>query len=201
MDLINGRSRELATAPVLVFTAPYSGDEILLINNDTNPPLGIVYHPLKMDVPIAWMTNCPHCQRGQQLGLDIALKRAVQILCSRQVQKDSELYQIPTNDVPCSAVCRTDGAKIIVTLNQADQPPVKAVWNGRQFITHGSYTLLRSKIVDRALRLISSARTISTRETLACLKPLLVAQKRDGIANHRRHPCLKLDWAAIADRL
>jgi hypothetical protein len=201
MDPVNGRNRELTNSQPLVFTAPYSGDEILLLPRNEKSPLGIVYHPLKMDEPIAWISDCPHCIRGQQVGLDIALKRMVQILCSRQVKDDIESYQIPTNNEPCAAICKRNDKHLIVKLVQPGREPIDAIWNGRQFVTKGSYTLLRSKIIDRSLRLLSSIKTTSKREVLASLMPLLARQRRDGIAIHRRHPCLKIDWATVADEL
>jgi hypothetical protein len=150
-----------------------------------------------MNIAIPWKSNCPHCLRGQQSKLDITVKRAVKVLCSRRVVGDIEEYSIPTNSNPCVIWCKRSEAGLIVKILRPNQDPVDAIWQANKFISQGKSLLLESKIIGRSLKVIGSVKTVSKREAQACLMPLLKKQRHDGIDTHRRHPCLKIDWATL----
>jgi hypothetical protein len=194
----NGRVEEKSTPSIpLVFTLPYSHEEILLLTDEAGNGMGIVYNPHKMASPVPWKADCLHCLRGQQDGLNIALKRAVTVIASRKLISDIEEYKVPTNGDPCVVWCKRDDSGLIVKILQPDEEPVDAIWQGTKFITQSRSLILESKIIGRALKLIGSVRKSSRREAKACLKPLLEKQRSEGIATHRKIPCLKIDWAAL----
>lgn len=201
MDLVNGRSRGVVDKPQpilpLIFTVPYSNEEILLLSSRDQPTLGVIYHPQKMDTPTPWKADCPHCHRGVQQGIDIAIKRAVRVICSRQVVDGIEEYRVPTNSDPCMIYCKRGEKGLTVTIVYPGHEPIDAVWTGSRFVSPGSPTLIRSKILSRTLKLLGSVKTTTKRNARDCLMPLLLEQKKHGINTHRRHPCLKIDWASI----
>lgn len=206
MDLGDGRGRRTVKSskpsPLLVFTVPFSDEEILLADDPSGDGgLGIIYHPRKMGVPIPWKFDCPHCTRSLQPGLDIAVKRAVKILCSRRVTDDVEEYRLPTNGEPCSISCRREPSQISVKISQGSDPPFDAVWKGGKIIVQTGTPAVRSKIVNRALKFLDSMKPYSVREMHACLLPVIDKQRRDGIDTLRRFPCLKIDWAQIVEGL
>jgi hypothetical protein len=203
MDLGNGRDGRVdkKTEP-LVFTVPYSDKEILLLDDPCGNSLGIIYHPRKMDAPIPWKANCSHCMRGQQSEIDIAVKRAVKVLCSRRLIGDVEEYKVPTNSNPCTVWCKRGSSEVgkselIIKILQSDEAPIDAIWINGKFVTQSKSLLMRSKIVGRSLKLLGSIRPSSKSEMKACLMPLLGIQRKEGIATHRRFPCLKIDWAEV----
>jgi hypothetical protein len=200
MDLGNGRSgrgvEEKSSAP-LVYTLPYSNEEILLLDHPEGEYVGVVYHPQKMEPPLPWRSTCSHCVSGKQKGMDLATKRSVNVLCTRQVNGDSELYRIPTNGEPSDLWCVRDGAELLCTVIQDGQDAVQALWSNGKFIGKTPPPLLQSKIVNRTVRMLASVRVASTSEVRACLMLLLAQQRKDGLATHRRHPCLKIDWDAL----
>jgi hypothetical protein len=200
MDLGNGRERvEVAvTLPTpLVFTLPYSEEEILFLTNPNGNGLGIIYNPRKIAEPVPWKDDCPHCLRGSEPELDVNVKRAVKVLASRRLSGDIEEYKIPTNGNPCTLWCKRSSAGLIVKILRPNSEPVDNVWRNGKFIVTGSDAILESKILKRSLRLLSSVRNSSIQEASACLSPLIEKQRREGIATHRRLPCLKITWDAL----
>jgi hypothetical protein len=196
MDPSDGCREPIKTTPV-VFTVPYSDFEILLLTDPSGTRLGIVYHPMKMDDPITWHSKCPHCLRGKQSDLDIAVKRAIQVLVSRKITSDTEEYLIPTNGQCCSiSVQRSDkGMKLKILAD--NQESIDAVWDRGKLKSDHKHLLLRSKILDRSLRLIASSKEPNMRSIKSSLMPMLIKQRHEGIAVHRRFPCFKIDWASI----
>lgn len=201
MDLGNGRSERvedpISTPPPLLFTLPFSGEEILLLSDQGAVGLGLIYHPRKTAAAIPWKSTCPHCLQGRQSGVDINVKRAVKVLCSRKLVDDVEEYCIPTNNNPCTIWCKRSDTGLIVKIHQQNQEPIDAIWQGNKFVTQGKSPLLESKIVGRTLKFLGSVQTISKREAHASLMPLLKKQRLNGIDTHRRHLCLKIDWASL----
>jgi hypothetical protein len=197
VDTRDGRGRRVV-APLapLVFTIPYSGAEILL-KHDCGL-VGAVYHPTKMTSVIPWSAECSHCRGGRQVGVDLSTKRAIQTLCSRIMVDDVEVYSVLTNGEPCSVLCDRQGGKgILFRLLWPGRSMIDVPWSNGHVDAKRSDLSTRSKILERALKLIASAKPISKREAAACLKPLLDVQKRDGIPRNRRYPCLKIDWASL----
>ena len=198
MDLGNGRSgggvEEKSSAP-LVYTLPYSNEEILLLHSPDGGHAGIIYHPQKMGLPIPWKSDCSHCVSGKQKGMDLATKRAVNVLCS--LKDVGEVYRIPTNGESCPLVCMRDAEGLLCTFAQAGQGAFQARWNNGKFLGLHHSLLLPSKIVNRTGRMLASARKASAHEVRACLMPLLAQLRKDGLATHRRHPCLRIDWDAL----
>ena len=201
MDLSNGRSGRVkgqASQPrPIVFTLPISGEEILLLTDLSGEDMGIIYHPRKMAVATPWKATCPHCIRGQNTDLDISVKRAVRVLCSRKIVEDVEEYTVPTNGCPCTIWCKRSDTGLIVKVLQPNKEPVDAIWQGNKFLAQGKSLVLESKIVGRALKVISSVKNVSKREAKVCLMPLLEKQRKEGINTHRRFACLKIDWATL----
>jgi len=197
MDSGNGRSGRVESKP-LVFTLPYSLEEILLLTDEDGQGMGIIYNPRQVALPIPWRANCPHCLRGQQTDLDITLKRAVKVIASRKVFEDGvEEYTVPTNGHPCQILCKRSDNGLVVKIAQPNTEPVDAIWNDTKFVTQSKSPILESKIVSRTLKLLDSVHKTSRREARACLKPLLDQQRSKGIATHRRFACLKIDWASL----
>lgn len=200
MDLGNGRSgggvEEKSSAP-LVYTLPYSNEEILLLHSPDGGHAGIIYHPQKMGLPIPWKSDCSHCVSGKQKGMDLATKRAVNVLCSLLVRNDCETYRIPTNGEPSTLGCIPDTKGLLCTVVQDGQFAVQAQWTNNKFLGQDLPPLLQSKIVVRTVRMLSSVRIAKPREVKAILMPLLEQQRKDGLATHRRHPCLRIDWNAL----
>ena len=205
MDLGDGRGGHVKKtgkpSQPLIFTVPFSNEEILLASAPfEDGGLGVIYHPSKMGIPLPWKFNCPHCVRGLQPGLDITIKRAVKVLCSRRVVNDSEEYRIPTNGEPCSISWRcADSLQVKIT--QGDDPPVEALWSGDKIVVQKKSAAVRSKIINRTLKFLNSAKPYTRQQVEACLLPLLNKQRHDGIATHRRFPCLKIDWAHVLSSL
>ena len=201
MDLGNGRSDRveapISTPQPLVFTLPFSGEEILLLSDQGENGLGIIYHPRKTVAAIPWKSTCPHCLQGRQSQIDINVKRAVKVLCSRRIIEDVEEYTVPTNNNPCTIWCKRSDTGLIIKIHQQDRTPLDAIWQGTRFATQEKSPLLESKIVGRTLKFLGSVQTISKREASASLMPLLKKQRLNGIDTHRRHPCLKIDWASL----
>jgi hypothetical protein len=196
MDSSDGCREPIKTTPV-VFTVPYSDFEILLLTDPSGTRLGIVYHPMKMDDPITWHSQCPHCLRGKQSDLDIAVKRAIQVLVSRKITGDTEEYLVPTNGQCCSvSVKRIDKGMKLKILTDG-QESIDATWDRGKLKSDHKHLLLRSKILDRSMRLIASSKEPNMRSIKSSLMPMLIKQRREGIAIHRRFPCFKIDWASI----
>jgi len=197
MDSGNGRSGRVEGKP-LVFTLPYSLEEILLLTDGTGQGMGIIYNPRQIAPPIPWRANCLHCLRGQQADLDITLKRAIKVIASRKILKDDvEEYTVPTNGHPCQILCKRSGKELAVKIIQPNEEPIEAIWQDTKFIAQNKSLMLESKIIVRTLKLLNSVHKTSRREARACLKPLLDQQRNKGISIHRRFLCLKIDWAAL----
>jgi hypothetical protein len=195
MDSSDGRN-DVKTPPV-VFTVPYSGFEILLLSDSKGRSLGIVYHPMKMDDPITWHSDCPHCLRGKQLDLDLSVKRSIQILMSRRSQGESEEYTIPTNGQPSKILLKRNEKSLLLQVIQNEEAPIEAMWEKGRLKSSHKNLLLRSKILDRSLRLIASLKTPSLRSAKSTLMPMLIKQQKEGISTQRRFPCYKIDWASV----
>jgi hypothetical protein len=196
MDLSDG-CRELVKTPPVVFTVPYSDFEILLLTDPSGTRLGIVYHPMRMDDPITWHSTCPHCLRGKQSDLDITVKRAIQVLVSRKVDGDTEEYLVPTNGQCCSVSVKRSDKVMMLKILAEGQESIEAVWDHGKLKSDHKHLLLRSKILDRSLRLIASSKEPNMRSIKSSLMPMLIKQRCEGIAVHRRFPCFKIDWASI----
>ena len=198
MDSGDGRDRRIAkpTSPI-VFSLPYSGDEILLLFTHDKGYVGVSYNPTKMTPPTPWSAECVHCRQGRQVGLDIHLKRAIKVLCSRKIVDGVEIYQIPTNNDPCKLLCSRENGELDLKLLLSSDHSVDLHWKKGKIESKWKDLPTHSKILDRTLRFLSSARTVSRKEVVACLKPQLEKQRRDGMNAHLRHPCLKIDWSAV----
>lgn len=196
MDSSDGCCGSIKTPPV-VFTVPYSNFEILLLTDPSGIRLGIVYHPMKMDDPITWHSVCPHCLRGKQTDLDIAVKRAIQVLVSRKITDNVEEYLVPTNGQCCSVTVERVDKVMKLKILVEGQLPIEAIWDRGKLKSDHKHLVLRSKILDRSLRLIASSKEPNLRAIKSTLMPMLIKQRADGIAIHRRFPCFKIDWASI----
>jgi len=197
MGARDGRGRVAVKKPVpLVFTLPFSGDEILLLG-DQHEYVGVAYNPGRMSSPIPWSAACAHCRGGQQAGLGLSVKQAIKVLCSRRIVDDVEMYSVPTNKDPCELLCDRKGDELVFLALFPGREAVKLPWKGDRLIGPKSDLPSRSKILERALKVLASIEPVSKREAAAILKPLLEGQKRGGIDVRRRHPCLKIDWASL----
>jgi len=183
----------------LAFSDPYSGHEVLLLDDPVvEGVLGIIYHPQITAAPIPWRSCCPHCLAGKQRGLDLHLKREVQLLCTHRKNEDLVEYKVPSNSQPYSLVCKADESGWCVKVVRPDtehvldvihRPKEKTVFSGkpREF---------QSSILHRCLKFLFTARRPSRSEITSCLMALVKQQRRDGIPV-RRYPCGRIDWSLV----
>ena len=185
----------------LTFREPYSGHEILLLKKDhSNGILGIIYHPLVVSPPTPWQSSCRHCVAGQQRGLDLCLKRAVQLLCTwRESTNGAIELTVPSNSQPHHLECKTDEHGWCVRVTRPDtEKTLDVIYRPREGTTFsGKPREFQSDVLRRCLKLLFTCRRPSTSEVTACLSTLMERQRKEGIAARRRHPCLKVDWNSV----
>ena len=183
----------------LTFTDPYSGHEILLIEDAAeNKATGIVYHPRVVTPPSPWSSGCPHCSAGKQYDLRLHLRREIQMLCTRSIRNDVVEYSVPSSSQPYSLLCKSNDLGWCVRVTR---PNVKHTLDviyqpGEKTVFSGNPRSFQSTILRRCLRFLFTGRETPKNEIAACLVELVAQQKKNKIPV-RGHPCKKIDWSVV----
>jgi hypothetical protein len=195
----------------LVFTDPYSGHEILLINDLGIAPFGVSYDPRSLTPPVPWSGSCPHCVHGRDRELSIHLKREIRILSSVCAIVDKELsmsFVVPTNCKPVYVVVKTlsESSQEILVGDGGSRSATIIMRRNGQTVYEGDPLLVkqarRPQILGRSLRMLSSSRVPDVESVVALLRPL--ARKQGGRRSNQYSqwsPCRKVDWAAVVKSL
>jgi hypothetical protein len=195
----------------LVFTDPYSGHEILLINDLGIAPFGVSYDPRSLSPPVPWSSSCPHCVNGRDRELSIHLKREIRILSSVCAIVGKECYMtfvVPTNCEPIRVTVKALGEssqEFVVSGGGSRSATVIVLRSGRT-VYEGDPLLVkqarRPQILGRSLRLLSSSRVADDASLVALLRPLACAQGgRRSNQYSQWSPCRKLDWTEVVKSL
>jgi len=184
-----------------LFTDPYSGHEVLLIEGIRHA-MGAAYDPRKKGIPHAWHGGCPHCRSGRS-ELGIHLRRQIEMLGSQRfaghTRARSPIFEY---DLPLSEdkirYWHSEPEQKATLLRKGEILASASKLPGEKIILDGPSI---STVSMRCLRFLMSARPATPEEILACARPLAIEQKRISSLPGRRTACHGLiDWEKIARR-
>jgi hypothetical protein len=194
-----------------IYADPYSGHEILVIEDD-GTLFGASYDPRRAGTAVAWHGDCRHCQSGRQRKVSIHVKREIQALRTRRhaghvpsTRSNITEYVVPSNShvhrlrywrdgsTQHANVVRAENTQLLLSAVQYEGEPIT--------ISDGDPRFFQSKILRRCLRLIFSGREATRDEILACAEPLASAQAARARRSGYRNLCDKIDWVEICSQL
>ena len=157
----------------LTFKVPYSDIEIVMFaTGGEKRSHGFIYNPLKAVPPIPWSRDCPHCQKGPK-DWKPSVQQAVRTLGSTRFDPPCRYeFEVGRNYLMAGMFDRGDWT---LRIFRRDRQLVMDVIQlaGKLPLYQGPTSDFRSRYIDRALKLILSARVPSDEEIQACLKGLL----------------------------
>ena len=177
----------------MVFSVPYTNVKILAII-DGDRMRGAIYNPYQLTKPRPWMDRCPHCKEGQQRGIPVKIRRAIQVLCTIQPDgPDGYKFTLPNRyRIGARRTEKGWGIRIRKPANGATlhvvkmegQEPVGLQESAREF---------RSPILLRTLRMLFSAMVPSEKDVQAILLPLR-NQDLMSLPPSQKTPCWLTRW-------
>lgn len=163
----------------LVFEVPYSDVEIVMFaTGNEKRSHGLAYNPLKVASPIPWSSDCPHCQKGPK-DWKPSVQQAVRTLGSTRFDPPCRYeFEVGHNYLMAGMFDRGDWT---LRIFRRDRQLVMDVIQlaGKLPLYQGPISDFRSRYIDRALKLVLSARVPSDREIQTCLRGLSGVSETD----------------------
>jgi len=191
-----------------IYEDPYSGHEVLILSG-LNHVVGAAYDPLRADIPIAFTSECPHCQGKRFRDVPTNLKNEIWMMmtsrgCGFIPQSQSKIIQItvPTVMEPHDLRHWTDpeGQHVHIVLGgeilmRAFKAPNEAM------VIQTPEKMPDRKIIHRALKFIFSGRSAPLNTISAVITPLADHQKAKAKICGYRKVCDKVDWSDILKQI
>lgn len=186
-----------------IYTDPYSGREILLVEAPGGN-VGIAYDPRRTDPPVPWSSCCRHCQRGRHRELPPQARREIVLLLSRRDRRHGSsvehLYEIPTNSQRSMGLnVRARGRRLVAVVTKRSPRQILRLVKEPLLaarVTAGDPHSFQSPVLWRCLKFLFSRRNTSRAEAAACLHPLLNQPRKKRTPGGRHLRCREIDWAA-----
>lgn len=186
----------------LVYTDPYSGHEVVLVQTRKDPTFGVAYDPRSVSPPTPWSSVCPHCLAGRDREISIHLKREIRVVASMTKTSAGREYVVPTNGRPLRVLhqAKADGTQDL-HIYEGDSETLLATLGTDGKISHSGDEKIarqagRPQILGRCIKLLFSARDMDTNILLKLVTPLVTEQRMKASKQLSKwSPCRRIDWA------
>lgn len=191
-----------------IYEDPYSGHEVLILSG-MNHVVGAAYDPRRANLPLAFSSECPHCQGKRFRDVPTHLKHEVWMMmtsrgCGYVPSSKSKIIQITVPTQLESHDLRywsdQEGRHIHIVrdgeiMMRAFKAPNEAI------VIQTPEKMPDRKIVHRSLKFIFSERSASSSTIAAIIGPLIERQQAKAKICGYRKVCDKIAWAFILDQI